>query len=86
MDEVLGMMLFFVIVIAIIIGILLGIGIGWNIYRDSGYSDDGVSFVIPWGNLLAITIIAYVATLIFTFYPALKAAKVPPAEALRYIE
>jgi putative ABC transport system permease protein len=76
----------FITLLAIFIGILLGIGIGWNIYRDSGYSEEGVSFVIPWANLLAISIIAYIATLIFTFYPAIKAAKVPPAEALRYIE
>jgi putative ABC transport system permease protein len=76
----------FITILAILMGILLGIGIGWNIYRDSGYADEGVSFVIPWGNLLAISVIAYIATLIFTFYPSIKAAKVPPAEALRYIE
>jgi putative ABC transport system permease protein len=76
----------FITILAMVIGIILGIGIGWNIYRDSGYSDEGVSFVIPWGNLLVIAIIAYIATLIFTFYPAIKASKVPPAEALRYIE
>ena len=73
------------VVLAIVIGILLGIGIGWTIYTGS-FKDVGASFVIPWMNLLVIAIIAYVATLIFTFYPSLKASKIPPAEALRYIE
>jgi putative ABC transport system permease protein len=76
----------FVTILAIIIGILLGIGIGWQIYEESGFSDTGIAFKIPWLNLLAISIIAYIATLIFTFYPAIKAARVAPAEALRYIE
>jgi putative ABC transport system permease protein len=75
----------FITILAILIGILLGIGIGWVIYKD-GFEQLGASFVIPWMNLLAIAIIAYIATLIFTFYPSLKAAKIPPAEALRYIE
>ena len=76
----------FITLLAILIGIILGIGIGWQIYNDSGFGDSGAGFAIPWANLLAISAIAYVATLIFTFYPSLKAAKVPPAEALRYIE
>jgi putative ABC transport system permease protein len=76
----------FVTILAIIIGIILGIGIGWQIYDDSGFGDSGAGFVIPWANLLVISTIAYVATLIFTFYPSIKASKVPPAEALRYIE
>jgi putative ABC transport system permease protein len=75
----------FITILAIFIGILLGIGIGWTIYKD-GFQALGASFDIPWMNLLAIAIIAYIATLIFTFYPSLKAAKIPPAEALRYIE
>jgi putative ABC transport system permease protein len=76
----------FVTILAILIGVVLGIGIGWQIYADSGFQESGIGFVIPWGNILAISIIAYIATLIFTFYPSIKAAKVPPAEALRYIE
>lgn len=76
----------FITILAIIIGIVLGIGIGWQIYHESGFSDTGVGFKIPWINLMAISMIAYIATLIFTFYPAIKAAKVAPAEALRYIE
>jgi putative ABC transport system permease protein len=75
----------FITLLAILIGILLGIGIGWTIYKD-GFQEMGASFTVPWMNLLAIAAIAYIATLIFTFYPSLKAAKIPPAEALRYIE
>jgi putative ABC transport system permease protein len=76
----------FVTILAILIGIILGIGIGWQIYSDSDFQESGIGFVIPWGNLLVISVIAYLATLIFTFYPSIKAAKIPPAEALRYIE
>jgi putative ABC transport system permease protein len=77
----------FVTILAILIGLLLGIGIGWQIYAgEDGFREAGGSFVIPWGNLLVILIGAYIATLLFTFYPSIKAAKVAPAEALRYIE
>jgi putative ABC transport system permease protein len=77
----------FVTILAILIGLLLGIGIGWQVYAgESGFREAGASFVIPWLNLLVIIIIAYIATLLFTFYPAIKASKVTPAEALRYIE
>ncbi|UCH88615.1 MAG: FtsX-like permease family protein [Thermoplasmata archaeon] len=75
----------FITILAIFLGIILGIGIGWQIYKD-GFQDSGVGFVIPWANLLIISVIAYIATLIFTIYPSLKASKIPPAEALRYIE
>jgi putative ABC transport system permease protein len=75
----------FITILAIIIGLLLGIGIGWTIFKDS-FEEVGANFVIPWMNLLAISLIAYITTLIFTFYPSIKASKIPPAEALRYIE
>jgi putative ABC transport system permease protein len=76
----------FVTVIAIVMGIIFGIGIGWQIYDGGGYKDLGASFAVPWGNLLIITVGAYIATLLFTFYPSIMAARIPPAEALRYIE
>jgi ABC-type antimicrobial peptide transport system permease subunit len=50
------------------------------------YKEEGSRFIIPWLNLIAISVIAYIATIIFTFYPSIQAAKIPPAEALRYIE
>jgi putative ABC transport system permease protein len=75
----------FITVLAILIGVALGIGVGYQIYVDN-YKEAGSRFVIPWINLIVISIIAYIATLIFTFYPSIQAAKIPPAEALRYIE
>jgi len=75
----------FITILAICIGLILGIGIGWQIYKD-GFAEQGIDFTIPVLNLLAITVIAYIATLIFTIYPSIKASKIPPAEALRYIE
>ncbi len=75
----------FITVLAIFIGVLFGIGTGWQMYNDT-YSGTGGSFVIPWLSLIIISLIAYFATLIFTFYPSVAASKIPPAEALRYIE
>jgi putative ABC transport system permease protein len=75
----------FITVLAIFIGVIFGIGTGWQMYVDV-YRDMGGSFAIPWLSLIIISLIAYFATLIFTFYPSITAAKIPPAEALRYIE
>jgi len=75
----------FVIILGIVIGVVLGIATGWQMFNEE-YADTGAEFVIPWTSLIVISVIAYVATLIFTFYPSIKASKIPPAEALRYIE
>ncbi|UCE37486.1 MAG: FtsX-like permease family protein [Thermoplasmata archaeon] len=75
----------FITILGILIGIALGIGVGYQMYVDF-YKEEGSRFVIPWLNLIAISVIAYLATIIFTFYPSVQAAKIPPAEALRYIE
>ena len=77
----------FITILATLIGVLLGIAIGWQIFiGEDGFEELGASFVIPGLNLLVIVVIAYVATLIFTFYPSISASKIPPAEALRYLE
>jgi putative ABC transport system permease protein len=75
----------FITILAILIGVILGIGVGWQMYLDF-YKEEGSKFVIPWMNLIGISVIAYLATIIFTFYPSIQAARIPPAEALRYIE
>lgn len=75
----------FITILGILIGIALGIGVGYQMYVDF-YKEEGSRFIIPWLNLIAISVIAYMATIIFTFYPSIQAARIPPAEALRYIE
>jgi len=43
-------------------------------------------FRIPWDHLLLIVGIASVAAVASTAQPAVRASRIPPAEALRYIE
>ena len=43
-------------------------------------------FGIPWDRLLLIVGIASIAAVASTAQPAIRASRIPPAEALRYIE
>ncbi|MFT6147538.1 MAG: putative ABC transport system permease protein [Saprospiraceae bacterium] len=62
-----------------IIGIILGIGIG-NIVSFA----TGGSFVIPWLWMIMGVIVCLIVGLVSGLYPAMKAAKLDPIEALRY--
>jgi lipoprotein-releasing system permease protein len=39
---------------------------------------------VHWGNVVAIAVVALVLTALATVYPAVRAARTAPAEALRY--
>jgi len=43
-------------------------------------------FSIPWTRLLLIVGVASIAAIASTAQPAIRASRIPPAEALRYIE
>jgi putative ABC transport system permease protein len=70
----------------IIIGTALGLIIAFNVIQDSKSdgSWENLSFVVPWLNFAIIYGLVYGAALLTSFLPARQAARVYPAEALRY--
>jgi putative ABC transport system permease protein len=74
----------FIAALGILVGVALGVVLAYKVY--SVLFADFATFVVPWGNLAVITAIALGATVAATVSPALRASKIPPAEALRYIE
>ncbi|RAR75781.1 ABC transporter permease [Flavobacterium aciduliphilum] len=62
-----------------VLGILLGILIG---YLMANIMEFG--FVIPWGAIVAAVITSFIVALVSGLYPAIKASKLDPIEALRY--
>jgi putative ABC transport system permease protein len=62
-----------------LIGIALGIAIG-----NFVSSFMGSSFVVPWGWIVIAYILSIIVGVTAGYYPAVKAAKLDPIEALRY--
>ncbi len=61
------------------IGIILGILIGYGICIAAKWD-----FVIPWGAMMAAVITSFIVALVSGLYPAIKASRLDPIEALRY--
>jgi len=74
----------FVALLGIALGIALGAGLSVQIINTMGESFEGITYQVPWLNILVVFIIAYGASLLTTYLPARQAANVYPAEALRY--
>lgn len=74
----------FVALLGIGLGIALGAAISVQIIDQMGDAFEGLTYQVPWVNIVVIAIIAYGASLLTTYLPARQAAKVYPAEALRF--
>lgn len=76
----------FVALTAILLGTGLGLVMGWNLIHDAQAQpgNENLAFTVPWVNLLVIFAAVYAAALLARWLPARKAARVYPAEALRY--
>ena len=72
----------FISLLGIGLGVALGVALSYQIIPDTGI--EGMTTVIPWARIALIVALAYLASLVTTFLPAHQAARVYPAEALRY--
>jgi putative ABC transport system permease protein len=62
-----------------LLGIILGITIGYFISLGLDFK-----FVIPWSAMIAAVVTTFIVAVVSGSYPALKASKLDPIEALRY--
>ncbi|SRR5579883_1016231 len=71
-----------------LVGTALGVGLGVMLARQLvayiGKSNPSLHVIVPWGQILGIVALAYLASLLTTYLPARQAARIYPAEALRY--
>ena len=84
---VLRMFLLEIALIAVLgVGIGMGLGIVFAYKVYLVYFAGIITFSVPWVNLGIIVGIASVAAVACTAQPAIRASRIPPAEALRYSE
>ncbi|MES2544428.1 MAG: ABC transporter permease [Bacteroidota bacterium] len=62
-----------------LVGIILGVSGGYGISSAIDFS-----FVIPWSAIIAAVITTFIVAVVSGSYPAMKASKLDPIEALRY--
>jgi putative ABC transport system permease protein len=74
----------FIALLGILIGVVLGAFLAYNLIAEVSQEIEGLAYRVPWLNLLVVVVIAYGASLLTTFLPARQAARVYPAEALRF--
>jgi len=71
---------------SIVLGSFLGLTLAYNIISDASANPSwgNLQFFVPWRELLIVFASVYVTALLATLIPARRAARVYPAEALRY--
>jgi putative ABC transport system permease protein len=74
----------FIALLGIGLGFALGVALSPQILNTMQEDIEGVKLTVPWGQLILIFAVAYVASLLTIVLPARQASRVYPAEALRY--
>ena len=73
----------YIALLGILIGVLLGVDLA---YAFTAQPNSGLTFVVPWMQIIEISVAAYALALLSVLSSARKASRIPPAEALRYTE
>jgi putative ABC transport system permease protein len=75
----------FIASMGILSGVVGAVLLSWNLLTSNYLSDTAdVTFYMPWLEVVAFVVAAYVFALVMTWWPSRSAAGVPIAEALRY--
>src|SRR6266545_2907015 len=74
----------FIALTGIALGVALGVALSYDLYLR--FFAEQAAFVIPWERLLLLGGIAFLGSVLATASPAIRAARMPPAEALRSLE
>ncbi len=70
-----------------LLGIAIGTGLALLLDYAATLGNSGMlTFTIPWVTILLIVGVSYALTVLAVSGPALRAARLPPSEAVRYIE
>lgn len=76
----------FITLLGIIIGISMGI-VGTNaVFQIAQEQNPDLEIIIPWGEILIISSLVYISSILFSLLPSLKAARLSPVEATNYPE
>lgn len=65
-----------------LIGLAVGLFLGWVMIK--GLESEGLSFSVPVGTLIAVFVLALLAGVLAAVFPARRAARLNPLEALHY--
>jgi putative ABC transport system permease protein len=74
----------FIALMGILSGVVGGTILARNLMTSGQFADIGANFTIPWTEVVGFAAIAFLASLVMTWWPSRGAANVPVADALRY--
>jgi putative ABC transport system permease protein len=74
----------FVVGLGVVAGTLLGVVLGYNLFASDAGGGAQARFSVPFGMIALILASTLAMALLMTWVPARQAAKIAPAEALRY--
>jgi putative ABC transport system permease protein len=77
----------FIALTAIVVGSALGLIVAYNVVADAAEQPSwqgALRFAVPWAHMAIVFVAVFAAALLTSWAPAARAARVYPAEALRY--